>query len=556
METERTTRVAGRLVRGLGVALLVAACGVHAAQPVEPADPFFEYRVQAGESLYTISREQFVPGRSWRDVQKLNGIREPRRLRPGSVVRIPLAWLRTTPAQAEILFHQGSVRIERAGAPISVERGVKVVAGDVITTEQGAYLTLRFDDGATVAVQAGSRAEVTVLRTRAFARAVETQVGVERGAVDTRVPRRGANDRFEIRTPLAATAVRGTEFRAGFDEQARSARTEVLEGVVAVGAQREGPLGTRVEAGFGAAVDAGGSARVVRLLPAPDLSAIPEGHERTIVRIAFPPVQGAARYRVVVREEPGGRVAHESVVDRPDVRIADLPDGRYRLRARAIDADRLEGLDAERGFVLKARPEPPFPSEPSDRGRVRADSAQLRWTGAAEAARYRLQIADDPAFRSPLVDRSDITATSFTTPPLADGTWYWRLASIRAEGDIGPFSDVSRFERRPPPAEPEPPAVDETRLNVRWRGEPGQVFRLQLSRDAAFGQILHERAGLAEPTASLERPAPGVYFLRVQATDPDGFVGPFTTPQRIEVPEPPPPPTPWWLLILFLLPLL
>jgi len=556
MDTERTTRIGAWLVKSICGALLAAACVAHGAQPAEPAGSFLEYRVQAGDSLYTISREHFVPGRGWRDVQQLNGIREPRRLRPGSVVRIPLAWLRTAPAQAEILFHQGNVRIERAGTPIAVERGAKIVAGDVITTDPGAYLTLRFDDGATVAVQAGSRAEVTVLRTRGLARAIETQVGVERGAVETRVPRRGANDRFEIRTPLAATAVRGTEFRAGFDEQARSARTEVLEGVVAVGTQPEGPSGTRVEAGFGATVDVGGSASVVRLLPAPDLSAVPEVHERTIVRITFPPVPGAARYRVAVRDEQGGRIAHESVVDRAEVRIADLPDGRYRLRARAIDAARLEGLDAERGFVLKARPEPPFPSEPADRGRVRADAAQLRWTGAAEAVRYRLQIADNPGFRSPLVDRADIAATTFTTPPLADGTWYWRLASIRGDGDTGPFSDVSRFERRPPPAEPEPPAVDDTRLNVRWRGEPGQVFRLQLSRDATFGQILHERAGIAEPTASLERPAPGVYYLRVQATDPDGFVGPFTTPQRIEVPEPPPPPTPWWLLILFLLPLL
>jgi hypothetical protein len=39
--------------------------------------------------------------------------------------------------------------------------------------------------------------------------------------------------------------------------------------------------------------------------------------------------------------------------------------------------------------------------------------------------------------------------------------------------------------------------------------------------------------------------------MRVRATDPDGFVGPYTAVQRFEVPAPPP-----WFLLLFLIPLL
>jgi hypothetical protein len=37
--------------------------------------------------------------------------------------------------------------------------------------------------------------------------------------------------------------------------------------------------------------------------------------------------------------------------------------------------------------------------------------------------------------------------------------------------------------------------------------------------------------------------------MRVRATDDDGFVGPFTRPQRIEIP---PRPWPWWPLLLLL----
>jgi hypothetical protein len=541
------------LVLGPGGAPALAAAPAPATVP-EP-EALHEYVIQPGDNLWSLGREYFSPGRDWRDVQRYNKVRDPRRMRPGSVVRIPVAWLRTAPAQAEVQSIQGDVRLDRAGVPVAVERGTKVVAGDVITTAAGGYATLRFDDGATVVVQAGTRAEVSVLRTRPLARAGDTAVGIERGAVDSKVPRRGPGDRFEIRTPLAATAVRGTEFRAGYDEQARVSRTEVLEGRVEVARPGAGGSNAPVAAGFGAAVEATGAPRVVRLLPAPDLTSIADRHERTILRLPFPAVPGASAYRAMVFEQDGDRVVFNSVTERPEVRIADVPDGRYRMRVRAIDAARLEGLDAERTFVLKARPEPPFPSAPVDGARVRADAAQLSWTGAQEAVRYRIQLADNPQFRTPLVDRTDVTALAFTTPALADGTWYWRLASIRADGDTGPFSDPSRFERRPPPAEPEPPAMDESRLNLRWRGEPGQVFRLQLARDDAFAAVVLEQTGLTTAQASLERPAPGVYFLRVQATDPDGFVGPYTTPQRVVVPEPPPS-TPWWPFLLLLLPFL
>jgi hypothetical protein len=54
---------------------------------------------------------------------------------------------------------------------------------------------------------------------------------------------------------------------------------------------------------------------------------------------------------------------------------------------------------------------------------------------------------------------------------------------------------------------------------------------------------------LDQPSTSIARPEGGSYFMRVRATDADGFVGPFTRPQRIEVP---PKPWPWWPWLLLL----
>jgi len=76
------------------------------------------------------------------------------------------------------------------------------------------------------------------------------------------------------------------------------------------------------------------------------------------------------------------------------------------------------------------------------------------------------------------------------------------------------------------------------------------MLLFQLSDDAAFGRVLVEQH-LDEPRVTVPRPAGGTYYMRVQATDADGFVGPFSRTQTLQVPER----APWWLL-LFALPLL
>ena len=92
--------------------------------------------------------------------------------------------------------------------------------------------------------------------------------------------------------------------------------------------------------------------------------------------------------------------------------------------------------------------------------------------------------------------------------------------------------------------------MDEASVTLSWSGEPGQTFRLQVAGDQEFRELVTDQ-NLTEPTIALPKPVPGTYYVRVQATDPDGYVGPFTAPQSFAVPQPPPP---WWLLPILLIP--
>ncbi|MCK7492440.1 MAG: hypothetical protein MZW92_13215 [Comamonadaceae bacterium] len=84
------------------------------------------------------------------------------------------------------------------------------------------------------------------------------------------------------------------------------------------------------------------------------------------------------------------------------------------------------------------------------------------------------------------------------------------------------------------------------RIAFSWPAEPEQRFEFQLARDETFAAPIEVRS-LTEPRTALERPAAGTYSMRVRAIDPDGFVGPYTATQRVEVPA-----RPWWLLLLLL----
>jgi hypothetical protein len=274
----------------------------------------------------------------------------------------------------------------------------------------------------------------------------------------------------------------------------------------------------------------------VALLPAPDTAALPALQERLLMRFALPAIAGAARYRgQLAGDARFDRVLAELTSATPELRFSGLPDGDYVLRVRAIDSLGLEGRDADHPFRLKARPEAPLPAAPPPRAVSVGSKADFSWTANAEADRYRLQVAATPDFKAPLRDLGDLRALAAQLDGLQPGVYHWRLASLRADGDQGPWGDPRSFELRPPPPVPKPAVVGDDGVDFAWDAAPGQTFEFQLARDAAFTALVLERR-LTQPAITLPLPGSGRFYVRLRATDPDGFVGPYTTAQFFDVP--------------------
>ncbi|MET0349154.1 MAG: FecR domain-containing protein, partial [Rhizobacter sp.] len=365
------------------------------------------------------------------------------------------------------------------------------------------------------------------------------------GTSELRVPPTSApTRRFEVRTPAVNLGVRGTEFRAGVEAAGARSRLEVLEGRVAADAEKGS---VSVPAGRGIVATPGEPVAAPRALPAaPDLAGLPPRLERLPLRLGWPAVPGAVAYRAqVFAANAPDQLLLDATPAAPEARWADLPDGRYVLRVRARDASGLEGHDAGRPFELKARPDAPFTLAPAPDAKAYGDAASLTWARVEVAERYHVQVAGDGGFASPLFDRDDVSSPAATVP-LPPGLYQWRVASIAAGRDHGPFGDPVRFEQRAVPASPalEPPQVSPDGLQVRWgQLQPGQTVHFQVAEDAAFTRLVAEQRTTEQPVV-VATPAPGAYYLRARTIDADGFEGPFGGAQRVDVPR-----SNWWLLM-------
>jgi hypothetical protein len=552
--------------------------------PSPRGEETWTYRVVDGDTLIGISNRFLVRPGNWPALQKLNAIANPRHLQPDSAVRIPLSWMQQSPMVAEVVFVRGPVTVVSNAAPASaagsavppssaaptpavstprpLNAGDTLRAQDLVHTGKDASMTLRLADGSRLLVAPESDLRVDRLLSLGRDRIPASRFDLDRGDAEIRVTPVKVDRSFEVRTPAVNLGVRGTQFRAHADAavaeasaaSAPSTRAEVLEG--RVGAEA-GASQVLVGAGQGAVAVRGQPIAPPRaLVPAPDPGPATRRLERVPLVFTWAPLAGATSYhaQVFAPDAPGApeQLLLDGRFPSPAAKWADLPDGRYQLVVRCVDADRLEGLDARVAFELKARPEPPFTIQPAAGAKSYGDRAELRWARVVAAAHYRLQVAATPDFAQPVIDEARIDEPARAVP-LPPGTWHWRVGSIaaRADGsdDPGPWGDAQAFTQRPIPPIPavEPPRADAAGVHLQWKHPAaGETVHVQVATDAAFASLVLDRT-TGDDSAVLPTPQPGVYFVRAKTIDADGFEGAFGSTQQIEVPRPP---GKWWLLLL------
>lgn len=506
-----------------------------AAQARPDAPAAITYLAVRGDTLSAIAQTWTGKAGNWVRLGRLNRISNERTIPIGSPILIPLDLLPDEPAQARVAAFSGAVTVATAaGAPIVVAVGATVSEGAQIRTGPEGFISLELPDASRIALPSDSAVTLSRLRTVKHTGTPRIEITLQQGRVESRVtPLPNSRGRFEIRSKWAVAGVRGTHFRVGAMDAGIT--HEVLSGRVAVGRNAQLAALT-LDAGQGNVVDKGKVGPSVTLLPAPALLAECAPQQRPTLKFNLQAVSDAVAYRAQIAADPDGNsMLAEKRSENTELKIDGMADGSYFVRLTAIDRNGLEGPAGVYPFTLKARPEPPLIQTPQSK--LRAEHVDFSWTEAPQAQSYHLQIAPDTGFSKLLIDANGIAALHFTTDQLAPGTYFWRLASVALTGgkeDHGPFSDPMHFTLLPPQKMPVPADTAGDNLSFRWPAEAGQTFTVEIARDAAFSSLLLSRQ-VDQAEIRLPRPDPGIYYIRVQATDPDGYIGAFSNPQKFQV---------------------
>lgn len=508
----KNDHVARTPFRFLGITL-----GLMVWQGVGASELEIIHTARAGDTLIGIEREYLAPPYRWRGLKTLNHVDNPMRIPVGTPLRIPESWLRVEPRSARVVALNGDVTMN--GRPLSAD--ARVPAGAILRTGTGGFVTLAMPDESRLTVQPGSQAQVERMQGYKGITGQSTQINLEQGRLETTVtPQRGPAARYQIRTPTASLSVRGTAFRVGSDPAAQSSQAEVTEGEVAMNNASRADA-RALPAGYGVVARAGEAIPQPRpLLPAP-LVGIPPILEQIDLAIPITPVAGAVAYRAQLARDDGfSDMVSAERLSSAVARYKGLPDGSYVLRVRAIDEAGLEGHDSTTRFSLRARPTPPRP----------ASDGSLSWTpGPESGSRYRIQVAGSEGFERPLFEQdTDARSVEAALPPGRHG---WRVASLRPDGQPGPWSRTAVSDIRPAPGGAQL-SVFNNRLRFAWQGLAGQIYDVQIAADEAFTQVLLEER-IGEAAVTWPSPGLGSYYLRLRARDPDGGVSPWSETQTL-----------------------
>ena len=522
------------------------------ANPVDSAldAPEWRYTLRPSDTLIGVSDQYLAAPSRWQQLQKHNRIADPRRLVPGSALRIPLAWLRHEPAPATVMSVTGQVRVSQVGAEERLlKAGEALDSGAVLTSAANSSATLRFADGSVMRLQPAARVSLDTVSVYAGGGMVDTRLRLQQGRVEIGAnPDRSPGSRLQVITPSAVAAVRGTRFRVSAD--ATITREETLEGEVSLLASGQ-QVG--VPAGLGTLAEMGKPPQPpVALLPAPDVSGLPARMNTLPMRFSLPDLPGAVSWLgQIATDVQFEQLQLETTSTNPQLSFADLPDGRYMLRVRAADRLGLQGQDAMHAFELDARPFAPLLNAPGTR--VRIAQPEIQWSGVVEVSEYRLQLARDAAFNDIVLDQKIADTRFKPAQVLKPGDYHWRVASVDASGQ-GPYSPARKLTYDPLPGAPvinqAAPVFSEGALVLSMPPpHSGLQYELVLSRDAERKQVVWK--GISPDGKLRMAPVePENLYLSARLVEADGTSGPYAT-RIIEAP----PRRFQWEFLLLLLPL-
>lgn len=383
-----------------------------------------DYTVIKGDTIWTFSQVYLNGDEAWKEVVKLNAVKNPKLLQPGTHLLIPVNLLKQERSLATIVSSTGPVNLIPFGQTAHAAKAGETVAyKDRLSTGPQGFASIKLPDGSIISLPSNTEVQVNALAKSAFKNRIESDLSVQQGKVEAIVTRQKQDDRFILRTPQAIAGVRGTEFRFGLGEQ-NNTLLEVLDGAVALGAP-QGKQEQLVRGGELASVDSQGQLSTSSLPTAPrwNIDSSIQVSEQVDLALGDTTMAAPNVHVTVADNTAFDNPRFETRSANPVIHIPDLPDGvwfakaAYTLpngaegEAQTLMIDRLTGKGGKSPSAIQTDPN----------GR----SVTFKWVPLGQAQRYQLRIT--PSANAPAIQQTT-QAPSASVCCLKPGTYVWQVS--------------------------------------------------------------------------------------------------------------------------------
>ncbi|KEF31714.1 putative peptidoglycan binding protein [Marinobacter nitratireducens] len=477
----------------------------------------WQYTLRPGDTFLAVARDLLAAGVSSGDLRRYNDLSSHALVSEGDTLRIPLKWLKRQPEPARASSVTGTVQyisgISGQKRPLQPDTLIRV--GDEVLSGTGSA-TIELADGSEIRISPNSRLIFNRLTQYGKSGMVDTRLRLNHGEVHTRVkPVIEGGARFEIETPSAVAAVRGTAF--SLQTSPLGTDLQVTDGVVDFGAPGKT---RRIPAGYSASVSTNNTNGLIirRLPPAPNLNPLASPLTRLPAELSWAE-SPAPEYRLDIFETDSGRWVESRKLRNNRFDIGLLDNGDYEIHLAALDPRGIAGMPAIMPLEVALQARSATLVSPENGATANDDMPEFQWNlnGSNEVA--RVEIAEDIEF-------SDIITTSEWAPetralpskPLGPGQYYWRVVT-EAGGNSVATTEARQLivNGSLPPVRIISVNYVDSQVRVFWeKVDTASEYRLQLSEEPGFNNIIKE-ATLPDTTAAL-RLIPGRrYFVRLKA---------------------------------------
>ena len=390
------------------------------------------YTVKAGDTLSQIADRYLINYQQYKPLQGQIRLAIPEHLQPGTILILPRPLLKSVPVDAQVAAFRGAVLVNNATPAI----GMAVHEGAGIATANNAFVTLILSNGSKVTLPSQTSVKLSRLRKIVLDGSLDYQIELQNGRVETKATHfTDPNSRFEFKTPLATSAVRGTEFRIAYAPTGGSdSLTEVLDGAVQV-ASTVSSYATLVPKQTGAGLSSSGVAHIETLLPAPLVTNANELQKDDAVHFNLTPVSGAVGYHIQLAQDAGFvDVFADTKATTPAADFSDVPNGNLFVRATALSAAGFEGLSEVTSFKRKLNSIHAIVEKGGHGG------YHFIWVGNGTGiTSYRFQLTQSIG-GLPVIDEPGMTAHDIELTNLTPGSYYWRVGAAQFEDGEASYS--------------------------------------------------------------------------------------------------------------------